>query len=127
MAMTTDNHLYGWGSNDSGQIGSNFRNLGPKFTPQRSQFKKKIKNFLCGENMSLVLTDEGQLYTVGFNEKFLEITNHPSRCTGYTDTSFFTLVRQLYDMEVQQISISSDYSYILALTYTNLFGAGNNR
>jgi len=125
--MSRTNNLYGWGSNDSGQIGSNFENLGPKYSPQKSYFKKKIKKFLCGEGMSLVLTEEGQLYTVGFNEKFLEITNHPNRCTGFTATSYFTLVRQLYDQEVQEISISSDYQYILALTYNTLYGAGNNR
>lgn len=73
MAVMSDDKLYGWGSNDSGQIGveseigvemfetCNFVTL----VQQNEMENLKIVDFDLGENVTVMLTDNGEAWWSG--------------------------------------------------------------
>lgn len=66
LALTSTGELYGWGNNDSGQLGNN--NTSHAETPSLIRFPDniKIKDFSCGDNYVGAITYERKLYTWGY-------------------------------------------------------------
>jgi alpha-tubulin suppressor-like RCC1 family protein len=66
LALTRDAQIWGWGWNDSGQLG-----LGRKsecvWEPQLMELpnKEKAVNVFCGEQYSAAITEVGALYVWG--------------------------------------------------------------
>lgn len=67
FAITTDNQVYAWGRNGLGELG-----LGDntdKIVPTKNDFLSalNIKQIIAGYNESFALTEEGDVYTWGYN------------------------------------------------------------
>jgi len=69
LATTVDGELYSWGSNNCGQLG-----LGPNNQPTPRRIggylvssNKKVIYVACGQSFSVALTEDGELYSWGYN------------------------------------------------------------
>ncbi|CAL7941032.1 unnamed protein product [Xylocopa violacea] len=68
LALTYDGEVYAWGQNTSGQVGSGIS------TVQNSPRKvnnilngKKVVQISCGDSSSIAVTDNGEVYSWGYN------------------------------------------------------------
>lgn len=69
LAITVDGELYSWGSNNCGQLGNGPNN---QPTPRRItghlvSANKKVVSMSCGQSFSIALTEDGELYSWGYN------------------------------------------------------------
>ena len=69
FALTSDNKVYGWGSNTLGQLGINVVNSAKVFKPVLIEDLNdiNIKKISCGSAHTLVLTSDGMVYGWGGN------------------------------------------------------------
>ena len=68
LGLTSDNELYGWGSNDWFQLGSETLNNENNKPININIEDKSIKQISCGSAHTLVLTSDGIVYGWGWNE-----------------------------------------------------------
>ena len=70
FAVTQDGMTFGWGRNDFGQLGIGSKKDTAVSKPTRLKYlqDKKIVMTAAGEAHSLFLTDQGDVYSCGFNE-----------------------------------------------------------
>jgi len=69
MVLCDDGHLYAWGNNDHGQLG--LGNEDNHSTPQRVLLPgdARVVGLACGYSHSMVLCDDGHLYSWGWNDR----------------------------------------------------------
>ena len=69
FALTSDNKLYGWGSNEDGQLGIKVINDSKIYKPVLIEdiINITIKQISCGAFHTLVLTSDGMVYGWGWN------------------------------------------------------------
>ena len=65
LALTSDNKLFGWGRNSSGQMATDVDDRIHR--PQQIEFIESIKDVVCGSAHILVLTKESKVYAWGDN------------------------------------------------------------
>eukprot|EP00795_Rhopilema_esculentum_P016567 gene16567-7990_t len=69
IALTSNGEVYGWGSNNCGQLGTGSTNNQtiPKRTLGLLLASKKVASVSCGQSFSVARTDEGELFAWGYN------------------------------------------------------------
>ena len=67
LVLTSDGLVYGWGDNEFGQIGCG-KELGEKITITRLISLPIIKSIHCSFRQSFALTDNGMVYSWGWNQ-----------------------------------------------------------
>ncbi|XP_039252770.1 RCC1 and BTB domain-containing protein 1-like isoform X2 [Styela clava] len=68
MVLTDDGEVYAWGYNNCGQIGSG--STSNQTTPRKVNAcigNKRIIHIACGQTSSLAVTDNGEVYSWGYN------------------------------------------------------------
>lgn len=68
MVLTDDGEVYAWGYNNCGQIGSG--STSNQTTPRKVNAcigTKRIVHIACGQTSSLAVTDNGEVYSWGYN------------------------------------------------------------
>lgn len=72
LALTKKGNVYSWGINQLGQLGLGEQEIGeikgPSLIDPKLFGDKIITQISCGINHSLVLTEDGEVYSWGFNE-----------------------------------------------------------
>ena len=68
IALTSEGKAFSWGHNGYGQLGLSHNNN--VYIPQRIPMRNNIfiKKISCGDNHSLLLTSDGDIYSFGYNE-----------------------------------------------------------
>lgn len=61
MALTEDGTLYGWGSNEEGQLGTGNRKTSDAVTV----IERGVVDFACGSEFAMYITASGEFKTVG--------------------------------------------------------------
>lgn len=70
VALTEDGEVYAWGSNNCGQLGlgvSNNQATPKRVTGHLSTYNKRIIAVSCGQSFTVALTEDGELYSWGYN------------------------------------------------------------
>ena len=70
--LTTDNSLYVWGLNNSGQLGlgDTENRLTPTLMPTSYYGNKQIKKIMTGDYFAYLLTEDGDVYVWGSNDSY---------------------------------------------------------
>ena len=70
LALTYEGNLFGWGSNENGQIGTGNIVVKKNSTPVRLAIfhKFSVKTIYCSFNKSFVLSNDGLFYSWGYND-----------------------------------------------------------
>nr|WP_199162681.1 fimbrillin family protein [Elizabethkingia sp. ASV34] len=118
--LTHSGELYGFGANDSGQLGLGDRKN--RHIPTKIPFfnDKPIKKIVSGERHSLVLTESGEVYTAGHND-YGQMGNITS--VGGFKTSWVKI--PLNEAVIKDIGAGTLTSHVLTES-GELYGAGNN-
>ena len=66
LVLTSDGMVYGWGDNEYGEIGCG-KELGEKISITRLTSLPIIKSIYCSYDQSFALTDNGMVYSWGYN------------------------------------------------------------
>ncbi len=67
MALTDDGKVYVWGNNTYGQLGTGSLKNQNKPILLDHFIREKVIDISCGDNYSGVITQNGDVYTWGFN------------------------------------------------------------
>ncbi|AIO19068.1 Regulator of chromosome condensation (RCC1) repeat protein [Candidatus Izimaplasma bacterium HR1] len=128
LAITNENRVFGWGLNTGGRVGDNTltTRLSPVDITANFSFdvEENVIDIAAGGDASFLLTDDGRIFTWGYN--FDGQLGDGSYTTGYnvTDqTSNFSL-----DVDEILIDIDVNYRSVLALSNQgNIYGWGRNQ
>ena len=63
--VTSDGEAYVWGNGYYGQLGRKLYNIESTSQPALLDIKEKIKQLVCGNNVTALLTEEGDVYMCG--------------------------------------------------------------
>ena len=113
LVLTSDGIVYGWGDNEFGQIGCG-KELGEKSLITCLTSLPLIKSIHCSFNQSFALTDNGMVYSWGYNrwcnlghelkqyecvfepKLIINLTNITSICSSSVNTYFLTINGTVY-------------------------------
>jgi len=119
LAVTDVGVVYGWGSNDKGQLG--LEGFTATFTPTviTGLMGKKVVRVSCGYDTSVIVTDRGLVYTFGDNSMGQLGLGHKRPMTGVNQ------VIALADSTIVQAE--AGWAHMLALDEQGVaFGWGDN-
>jgi alpha-tubulin suppressor-like RCC1 family protein len=113
LVIDSNGNLYGWGGNRNGELGlpslSDFDTPTPIFITKHDSITEELvvcQSVCCGNNHSLVLTRDGQVYAFGVNHFGQLGISIPH----LTTTSTPTLIETLKDQRVLSVSAGSSHS-----------------
>ncbi|CAD8165666.1 unnamed protein product [Paramecium pentaurelia] len=132
-AITNDGQLYTWGNFDHGKLGHSFdnsvklpsrekyeyqKNLGSAKLPELVQLNFKVRQVSLGDQFTIILSDEGNVYSVGLNKKGI---------LGYETKNAEELnFKQITSLKnIVQIDSGTDFSVALD-SDGNMFAWGSN-
>ena len=119
LILTENNKIYGFGNNYFGQLGAETDNVGSSvpILIDTTMITDKIKSIQTGNGYSLILTENGEVYSFGNNlEGQLGLEN-------IIECGIPTLIPNIVD--ASQISTSSHHSLILTKN-GNVYSFGSN-
>jgi alpha-tubulin suppressor-like RCC1 family protein len=125
LALTHTRDLYAWGDNQFGQIGiGNQKQCIPTPVKLSSFPSKKIKAFSCGSMHSIVLTEDGEVYTWGSN-KYGQLgigntknANKPQRINSEGSTIEKLIIDRISCGQIHSLLLCLDgYIYFFGKTY----------
>ncbi len=128
LALDNNGDVYGMGDDSFGQLGlgtfteereqhmkvyNNFIERRERL-PKKIEFPEKIKKIVCGENHSLALSKEGNVYGFGFN-RFLQLSNDPMYRQKIIGLNKPTLIPQdkFKNLKVLDIAASKNCSFFM--------------
>jgi len=119
---TTDEKIYGWGLNDHDQLGlSASISFVPRPQIVAGYLKNKIEEICCGDNFTLALDSEGNVWSVGENKR-----GQLGIGTNAFNVTQFQRVKKLGDgSPVRYISAGEMHGAVLNV-YGKLFVFGDN-
>ncbi|MZP28345.1 hypothetical protein GTO91_01240 [Heliobacterium undosum] len=121
-ALDEDGRLYAWGDNAVGQLGIANKEVFNSSTPLRVAIPQKVTKIDSGYFHALALTEDGALYSWGFNSgdgKLSVIGN------GSTEESFFQPQRITVPGENTSISAGNGYTWVITKN-DGIYGWGAN-
>ena len=115
IALVSDNTVYSWGRNDSGQLGHGHTNNLNSPTHIKGLFN--ITNVATGHDCTYVLRNDGVVSSFGNNDVGqLGVNNIPLATNPIN-----------INLEEKIVNISSGYKHVFAISEKNVFAWGNNK
>jgi alpha-tubulin suppressor-like RCC1 family protein len=125
MFLTNDGDVYGVGSNGSYQLGYNgtFRESTPRHLNWFNDNSIVISQIACGGNHTMFLTDDGNVYGVGYNSQYqLGYSNRSSQLTP----RYLSWFREGgNNITISQIACGGNHTMFLT-DDGNVYGVGYN-
>ena len=140
LALTFDGKIYSWGSNQGSQLGipENILQKEPSyksnfyiFTPIQILINNKIEKISCGEAHSLILTNEGKVFTWGFGSNgqlglgFCEDTFEPGQGLTKSIRKIPEIINDLSNENIIDVQCGKTFSMFIN-NKKELFACGVN-
>jgi len=136
LALDREGNVYGMGDDSFGQLGlgtfteereqhmkvyNNFIERRERY-PKKINFPEKISKIVCGENHSLALSIDGNVYGFGFN-RFLQLSNDPIYRQKIIGLNKPTLIPQdkFRNLKVLDIAASKNCSFFMVKETDNSY------
>ena len=139
FAVSKNNIVFCWGSNDRGQLGINNINEIQKskkniiYIPRKVVLSNEIKNIFCGKDFTVFHTEEKEILVCGNNEECqLGIGKEAySEYKNNNDCYKPTQVEQFYNLEILKVSCGENFCIAMVkdsiTKIVNIWSWGSNK
>ena len=139
FAISKNNIVFCWGSNDRGQLGINNINEKQKsqkniiYIPRKVVLSNEIKNIFCGKDFTVFHTEEKEILVCGNNEECQLGIGKESYSEYKKDNDCYkpTQVEQFYNLEILKVSCGENFCIAMVkdsiTKIVNIWSWGSNK